>query len=204
MPNVRGGKSFKRNKKNAGTTKKSDMPIAENDDQRYANVIRKLGGNRLALQCSDTELRQGLIPGSFYKKVWINPGDILLVEISPFNNKECHIIHKYEITDARSLRSKGLLTFDGDSAANKGDNIFADELTDSDDDIYEQIDKVKIKTKQPVDDTSLLSDEDVDDGIVKPMSVKEKEKLARKINKKEKDIKRSEARDNKEFDFDSI
>jgi len=191
MTNSRGGKNFKRSKKHNGDeNKKTDIPLAENPSQRYASVLRRLGGKRVQVICSDSETRQGLIPGSFYKKVWLNQGDIVLVEVSEFNSKECHIIYKYDQSDARNLRTKGLIKFEEKENGEQKDIIFGDELNEDDEDAtFNELQK---------------SEEDPEDASKTP---KDKEKITRKAVKKDKEQSRNNARDkktDKSFDIDSI
>jgi translation initiation factor 1A len=209
MPNIRGGKGFKRGKK--GQSKQTtDAPLAESALQRYGCILRKLGGNRMEINCSDSEVRQGLITGAFRKKIWLNPGDIVLVEVSEFNKKECYITHKYDNTDAKNLRSKGLITFDvkSDDPDPKNNIVFGDtaDLSDDDDDVYAQMDKAEKAETKKKEQEEVVDDPLADEEFNKPLTAKEKEKLAMKRNKKEKEQQRNKDRNKKdaELDIDSI
>jgi initiation factor 1A len=108
MPHInkKGGKNFKKGKKNGNIVKANKLQLADRDENHeYAKVKRKLGNDRLEVECvlnNVTTIRQGIIPGSFIKRVWINVGDILLVQINPVNNKECFILYKYDNREAKS------------------------------------------------------------------------------------------------------
>ena len=112
--NTTGGKHHKRGKKNKGNGNVNDDTIKyAGINQVYAVVKKKLGGSRLLLECSDGIERSGIIPGKFTKKIWLNPGDILLCEFDiGDNDSQCYIIHKYFPKDANVLKTQGKITFD--------------------------------------------------------------------------------------------
>lgn len=112
--NTTGGKQHKKGKKkrtiNDNTEKQ--LKVAENN-QVYACVLKKAGGSRLMLSCSDNKERSGIIPGKFFKKVWMCEGDIVLCELDLGNDdSQCYIIHKYTVRDANILKTMGKIEFD--------------------------------------------------------------------------------------------
>jgi translation initiation factor 1A len=114
MPNIKGGKNYKKGKKGKGKAagKKAETPYADSAGLIYAQVKRKLGGDRLEVECNDGKVRQAIIPGSFYKRVWINANDILLIQINEMNISEGYILYKYIPSEAHHLKTKGDLKFD--------------------------------------------------------------------------------------------
>lgn len=113
--NVTGGKHHKKGKKHRG-------PVGTNQDSRieyagmnqiYGLVKKKVGGSRLHVECSDGKDRSALIPGKFFKKVWMNVGDIVLCDLNVGSDDTlCYITHKYTNRDANILKSQGKITFD--------------------------------------------------------------------------------------------
>src|SRR5437016_3517689 len=94
MVNKTGGRSYKKNKRKIEV--KKITPYVDNDNTlRYGQVQKKVGGNRIAVLCSDRIERQAVIPGSFYKRVWLNSGDIVLVQISELNKDDSYVLYKY-------------------------------------------------------------------------------------------------------------
>ena len=68
MPqNKRGGKKFKRGKNKLQQTDKVNLIYAE-DGQTYAIVKKRDGGSRLSVECSDGQIRSGIIPGKFRER----------------------------------------------------------------------------------------------------------------------------------------
>ena len=77
MPNNKGGKNYKKSKHS------NDEPVIyeRQEDQMYARVIKVLGNCNLIVYCNDGRERLCHIRGSMRKKVWINPGDFVLISI---------------------------------------------------------------------------------------------------------------------------
>lgn len=137
MVNTKGGKSYKKGKKHTDdiTNNKKQTPFADSPELFYAQVKRKLGCNRIEVQCNDGKLKQSIIPGSFYKKVWFNPNDIVLVQISSINVSESYILYKYDSSEVQFLKSQNKLKFNiGTETTNKKtkeDDIIFDDSDDA-------------------------------------------------------------------------
>lgn len=192
MPNVKGGKNYKKGKKGKGKTtgKKAETPYADMPNLLYAQVKNKLGGDRLNVDCSDGVERQAIIPGSFYKRVWINKNDILLIQLNELNTRESYVLYKYDPNEAHSLKSKGFLQFDledilGDDNIQFGDD---DEESDDEEQIQAQIDKRQQEQKNNGNSTS----------------EKEQSILAKKMQLKEQNLKRQNDRSVKNYDDGEI
>jgi translation initiation factor 1A len=167
MPNNKGGKNYKKIAKKDLSNVKLDEPLATEEFHRYAQVEKKLGGSRILVNCSDNIKRQGIIRGKMYKKVWMNPGDILLVEINPELNQshkspECYIIHKYSEFAIQNLKTQGEIDFETKKYDTKeSDIIFADESEEEDqeqDEIYEEMDKLNKEVSEKEQKKRILKD----------------------------------------------
>lgn len=151
MPNKKGGKNYKKSKKGGhGPQKNGDLAIADSPDKTYATVKKRLGGKIVEVTCKDGKDRQARIPGTFYKRVWFNPGDIILVQFDPLDVDVLHILYKYAPNESVQLKAKGMIDFE--IGAGEDDNGFVfgeDEEEDEEDgDVYEQVDKVKKETEK--------------------------------------------------------
>jgi translation initiation factor 1A len=129
MPNVKGGKGYKKGKKGGRTSKKDITPWADDSPGLiYAQVKKKLGGNRLDVECTDEVKRQAIIPGSFLRRVWINANDVVLLQVNDLNPKEGFILYKYNVDECHQLKTKGDLNFDISALqADTGEILFGDE-----------------------------------------------------------------------------
>ena len=112
--NVKGGKHHKRGKKHKPVMEfKNKDDIFAKKDQIYAMVVKKVGGSRLHVECSDKKMRTAIIPGKFFKKIWLNVGDIILCNIGSLTDDSvCYIAYKYTNKEANFLKSKNLIDFD--------------------------------------------------------------------------------------------
>ena len=78
MPNAKGGKKFKKGKKQT-FHQKALIYKDPKEDQEYGKVIRAMGNGRFEIQCFDGKVRMGIIAGNMRKRVWVNKDDIIFV-----------------------------------------------------------------------------------------------------------------------------
>ena len=80
MPNIKGGKNFKKGRKKKDFTEKKNLLKKDEDElQEYAQVIGAKGNGRFELKCCDGgKERLGIVCGKMRKRVWINRGDLVL------------------------------------------------------------------------------------------------------------------------------
>lgn len=159
MPNVKGGKNYKKGKKGKGKAagKKAVTPWADSPGLMYCQVKRKLGGNRIEVDCNDGQCRQAIIPGSFYKRVWLNANDIILLQINELDTTEGFILYKYDLNEAHHLKTQGELKFDLSEMIKTDEIVFGEEESDEEDgeEVHEEVEKelsrVKLKEKDKED-----------------------------------------------------
>jgi translation initiation factor 1A len=88
MPNLRGGKAYKKGKKTASDKEEVVQKFLQRDtDQEYARVIRMLGNRRVICFCNDGRERNCKIRGALCKgpnKQKITVGDIVLLSFRDF------------------------------------------------------------------------------------------------------------------------
>lgn len=71
-------------------------------------VEKRLGGNKMQVECFDGKTRVCRIPGRFKKTLWIRPGDVVLVERWELESEEKgDIIFKYTHAAVQKLKEKG-------------------------------------------------------------------------------------------------
>lgn len=130
-----GGKNRRRGKGDGGLENRE--LIFKEDGQDYALVTKMLGGTNVRVtKMEDKTECVAHIRGSFKKKIWIVPGDLVLVGLREFESDKggreakVDIIYKYTNDEARMLRTYGEIddggTKDGEQAngANSGDLEF--------------------------------------------------------------------------------
>ncbi len=73
-------------------------------------VLEMLGAGKLRIECDDGFTRICRIPGKIRKKLWVRPGDLVLVEPWIVQEKERGDIQwKYTRTQANWLKRKGYI-----------------------------------------------------------------------------------------------
>ena len=85
---------------------KKDIEL-KGEGTEYALVVKMLGNGRLEANCFDGVTRLGLIRGKLRKRVWIHPGDLVLVSLRDFEEGKCDVLSKYTPEEARILQKKG-------------------------------------------------------------------------------------------------
>lgn len=102
MPNKKGGKNYKKSKH------ADDEPILYERDagQMYARIIKLLGNCNVLVFCNDNKERICHIRGSMRRKVWLAPGDIVLISLRDGDERgdiclrfDPRIIHRLQARD---------------------------------------------------------------------------------------------------------
>ena len=71
---------------------------------------QRVGGSRSLVRCLDGKTRNCRIPGRLKRRLWVRPGDIVLVEPWELNQDDRgDIIYKYSKAQVNLLRRKGML-----------------------------------------------------------------------------------------------
>ncbi len=155
MPrNKFGGKKHKRGKnKQPDDDSNKQITLAE-PGQVYAIVRKRVGGSRLAVDCSDDKSRSAIITGKFKKRIWMYPGDILLCDLDAVgNDNACLINHKYRAPDVNVLKERGIINFDNN------DIDFESDEDGSEEQLLEESDPILSDEENSNTD----DDEDIDD-----------------------------------------
>jgi initiation factor 1A len=105
MPNLKGGKNYKKAKGG------DDGPafIERADDQLYGRVIKNLGNCNMIVYCNDNKRRFCHIRGAIRKRVWMNPGDVVLVSVREFEKVEGGEMERGDIIAKYDARYYGKL-----------------------------------------------------------------------------------------------
>ena len=101
---------------------KKDIEL-KGDGTEYALVVKMLGNGRLEANCFDGVTRLGLIRGKLRKRVWIHPGDLVLVSLRDFEEGKCDVLSKYTPDEARILAKQGEIPQDLEGQEEKEDEV---------------------------------------------------------------------------------
>ncbi len=80
-------------------------------DKEVLGILdQRFGGSRNNVRCLDGKTRNCRIPGRLKRKLWVRPGDVVLVEPWEFEgDKKGDIIYKYRPIQVEFLRKNGYL-----------------------------------------------------------------------------------------------
>jgi translation initiation factor 1A len=72
-------------------------------------VTQRVGGNHIMVMCDDGEERNCRIPGKMRKRVWMRPGDVVIIKLWDFQPSKADVAWRYSPIQAEHLRKKGYL-----------------------------------------------------------------------------------------------
>ncbi len=76
----------------------------------FGVLLQRLGGSRASVLCLDGKTRNCRIPGRLKKRLWVRPGNVILVEPWEFGgDAKGDIIYKYKPNQVTFLKKKGYL-----------------------------------------------------------------------------------------------
>lgn len=73
-------------------------------------VEQRLGGNKMFVACLDGKTRNCRVPGRLKRKLWLRPGDVVIVEPWELDKNKGDITLKYKPNQIEWLKKKGYLT----------------------------------------------------------------------------------------------
>eukprot|EP01060_Flectonema_neradi_P032232 TRINITY_DN508_c0_g2_i1.p1 TRINITY_DN508_c0_g2~~TRINITY_DN508_c0_g2_i1.p1 ORF type:complete len:186 (+),score=44.57 TRINITY_DN508_c0_g2_i1:158-715(+) len=130
----KGGKNRKRGT-NKNDPEKRDL-ILKGEGQEYGQAIKMLGNSRLQVYCFDGVQRLGVICGTLRRRVWINPGDTVLVSLREFQDTRCDVVFKYLSEEVKRLQKMNEIpdqtrANEGESHLSCDTNIVFEAMSDS-------------------------------------------------------------------------
>lgn len=79
--------------------------------EMFGIVESTLGNNTLQVRCQDNKMRICRIPGRMRKRIWMNIGDVVIMEPAAIQgDKRGEIVFKYRNSEVEWLRRRNLLT----------------------------------------------------------------------------------------------
>lgn len=72
-------------------------------------IEQRLGGNKMLVNCLDGKTRNCRVPGRLKRKLWLRPGDVVIVEPWELDKEKGDIILKYKPNQIEWLKKKGYL-----------------------------------------------------------------------------------------------
>ncbi len=75
-------------------------------------IEQRLGGNKMSVNCLDKKNRNCRVPGRLKRKLWLRPGDIVLIEPWELDNTKGDVVFKYPGNQIAWLKKNNYLNED--------------------------------------------------------------------------------------------
>ncbi len=72
-------------------------------------IEQRLGGNKMMVDCLDGKKRNSRVPGRLKRKLWLRPGDVVIIEPWELDSSRGDVIFKYKPNQIAWLKNKGYL-----------------------------------------------------------------------------------------------
>ena len=72
-------------------------------------IEQRLGGNKMMVSCLDGKNRNCRVPGRLRRKLWLRPGDVVIIELWELDKNRGDVIYKYRQNQVEWLRKNGHL-----------------------------------------------------------------------------------------------
>ena len=77
--------------------------------EMFAIADQLLGASKLIVMCEDGKSRMARIPGKMKRRMWIKPGDLLIVQPWDFLDEKADVKYRYIRTQSANLSRRGLI-----------------------------------------------------------------------------------------------
>lgn len=79
-------------------------------DEVFGMIEQRLGGNKMAVRCSDNKMRIGRVPGKYSRRLWLREGNLIILKPWPVQgDTRGDIIYSYSQAQKDWLIRKDLL-----------------------------------------------------------------------------------------------
>lgn len=72
-------------------------------------IEERLGGNKMKVSCLDGKTRNSRVPGRLKRKLWLRPGDVVLIEPWELDKDKGDVIFKYPSNQIEWLKRNGYI-----------------------------------------------------------------------------------------------
>lgn len=97
-------KSFKKQKEQAPPEPKIKRAPLPKENQVIGIIERRLGGNKMMVNCLDQKDRNCRVPGRLKRKLWLRPEDVVIIEPWELDDKKGDVVFKYKTNQIEWLK----------------------------------------------------------------------------------------------------
>jgi translation initiation factor 1A len=99
-------KSYKKQREEAPQVTRVKLPRQE---EVIGIIEERHGGNKMKVKCLDGKERNCRVPGRLRRKLWLRPGDVVIVTLWELDKDRGDIIYKYRPSQIDWLKKNGYL-----------------------------------------------------------------------------------------------
>ncbi len=79
------------------------------ENQIIGILDERLGGNKMKVTCLDGKTRNCRVPGRLRRKLWLRPGDVVIIEPWELDIEKGDVVFKYPQNQIQWLKRNGYL-----------------------------------------------------------------------------------------------
>ncbi len=102
------GKNFNKKNEDEEEQKVSRAPLPRKNEV-IGIIEQRLGGNKMMVDCLDGKKRNCRVPGRLKRKLWLRPGDVVMIEPWELDFNKGDVIFKYRPNQVEWLKQNGYL-----------------------------------------------------------------------------------------------
>ena len=110
---AKSGKQKDLERRAAGPERVTRVPLPK-ENQVIGVVQQRHGGNKMQVACLDGKERNCRVPGRLRRKLWLRPGDIVIIELWELDKEKGDVILKYRPAQIAWLKRNGHLKTETD------------------------------------------------------------------------------------------
>lgn len=77
--------------------------------EMFAIADQLLGASKMIVMCEDGKSRMARIPGKMKRRMWIKPGDLIIIKAWDFQDDKADVKYRYIRTQSSNLSRRGLI-----------------------------------------------------------------------------------------------
>ncbi len=77
--------------------------------EMFAIADALMGASKITIMCEDGKSRMGRIRGKMKRRMWIKPGDLLIVKPWEFQDEKADVVYRYHRTQAQNMHRRNLI-----------------------------------------------------------------------------------------------
>jgi translation initiation factor 1A len=81
------------------------------DKEVIGVILQRYGGNRMEVHSTDGKIRNCRVPGRYKRRLWLRPGDAVIIVPWEDDDSKGDVIFKYQKNGLHQLKKKGVLDF---------------------------------------------------------------------------------------------